>query len=130
MVYTSTAIALIDLLKAGLIYGFDDDDDDESKVIDAFQRNLVLNAFSPFYGVNTASRMIYTQLDGERWSSAIEHPLEGVVNNGFEAIGEIGNGNIDKGVLKTMNLFFQSKGLPADIINMPMKMASANVDNK
>jgi len=129
MVYTSAAVAFIDLLKAGLIYGFDDDDD-ESKVVGAFNRNLVLNAFSPFYGVSTASRMIYTRLDGERWSATIQHPLEGIINNGADAISDLGSGNIDKGSMKALNLLFQAKGLPADIINMPMKMVQESIDKK
>ena len=122
MVYTSAAIAIIDLLKAGLLGGFWGDDDDEEKMLTAFNRNIVINAFAPFYGVNQAARMIYTNLDGERWSARIEHPIEGLINNGMGAIEQFGNGNIDKGVLKTMNLLLMSKGLPAEIVNMPMKV--------
>lgn len=119
MVYTSLGVATIDLAKALLIHGFDDDDD---KDWEAFERNLIGNTLSPFFGGSLIARGIMTRVDDAPWQSVMQHPVEQLIDRTITGTSSILKGDIDKGLLDLSNSLFMAKGLPAQVINLPYQV--------
>lgn len=119
MVTSSLAIATIDVLKHGLLHGFDDDDD----VPKDFMLKTAANALGNIYFLSQISRLIISRMDNEPWTENVQMPVESLANQliqGMYDIGRVFKTNekgdmeytIDNGLYEMGKGLFMASGVP------------------
>jgi hypothetical protein len=107
MVTTSIALAAIDMLKSGVLYGMDDDD-----IIEGITTTMIANNLSYLYGISNLSSLVISQLDDKPWHKTMQHPVEGMIQEASQALSHIFKGNFDKAFFKSLDVSMKVSGLP------------------
>ena len=108
MVTTSIMLAAIDLLKAGALYGMDDDDDFSEMIT----FSMINNNMGYLYGVGNLSSLVTSQMDDKPWHKNMQHPVEGMAQEISQAIAHLFKGNFDKALFKSLDATFKMTALP------------------
>lgn len=108
MVTTSILLAAIDLLKAGALYGMDDDDDFSEMIT----FSMINNNMGYLYGIGNLSSLVTSQMDDKPWHKNMQHPVEGMTQEISQAIAHLFKGNFDKALFKSLDATFKITGLP------------------
>jgi hypothetical protein len=107
MLTTSLTLAAIDMLKAGVLYGMDDDDIAEFTI-----HSMINNNMGYFYGLGNIASYVTSQLDDKPWHKTIQHPVEALGQDYAHAIAHLFKGNFTDGAIKGLEAVFKTTGLP------------------
>lgn len=110
-VTTALTLTLIDMLKGGVLYGFDDDDD----IAKAVSMNMITTNLGYLYGIANLSSLVMSQLDDKPWHKNMQHPFEVLVQESSQAISHVFKGNFDKAFLKSLDVAMKASGLPISV---------------
>lgn len=116
MLYASIFIATINMLKTGMLYGFDEPED---KLFKPFGRDMLLTATGGFYGLGDITRIVASNLDDAPWTARIEHPLQQLITLYTDAGSGLLKGDLPKFTEKSLKALFLSKGLPNQAVSLP-----------
>jgi hypothetical protein len=123
-------ITAINMLKYGLLYGFTDDDDDGSVFDDAGKQaawDMTLNNLSYFHFIGTLSSLTVSQLDSQPWQRTFQHPAELIVQDLSTVLAKTLKGDLDKALLKSVEVLFKTKGLPLQYKVVPKALAKTYI---
>jgi hypothetical protein len=107
---TGLTMTAIDLLKTALIYGWDDDDEEQLGNIALL--SLSANAFGNFYGLSQVTRVVNSQLDDKPFYQTLQDPIQLMVQDVGSAMANVAKGNIDDAIAKGFEVTLKSTGAP------------------
>ena len=110
IVTTGMTIAAIDMLKSMLIYGWDDDD--EENLLKNSALAMTVNGFGNFYGLGQVARVVGSQLDDKPFYQTLQDPIQLLTQDVSMAIANLAKGNIDDAVLKGIETTLKATGAP------------------
>tara|TARA_R110002126_G_scaffold62966_2_gene161744 strand:- start:3285 stop:6665 length:3381 start_codon:yes stop_codon:yes gene_type:complete len=108
---TSMALAAVDVLKGGVLYGYDDDDD----YLNMIGLSMIATNFGNFYGISDITSLIMSQMDDKPWHKNMQTPVEVLGQEFSEAISHAFKGNFSKAFEKSLSVALKSTGLPMSV---------------
>lgn len=133
-VTTSMMITAINMLKQGLLYGFDDDDKDGSVIDDMGKTaawEMTANNLAYFHFVGQLATVVVSQLDNHPWQRTVQHPVELITQDLATIMSKTLKGDLDESLLKSIEFIFKTNGLPIQEVVVPKALVKTYIlDNE
>jgi hypothetical protein len=124
-VLSSAMLTSIDLLRGGLLYGFDDDDE----LYEDYLYNSIRNSIGTVHGIGIAVNKVLDKAQNKPWRSVVQTPHEALIQDGSDALVKMFEGDLGGGLTKTLEIVGKGTGLPMSPITNVKNVTKQIIEN-
>lgn len=107
-ILSAAMLTSIDLLRAGIVYGFDDDDD----WYEDYYYSGIKNTLGTVHVLGIISNQLLDEYQNKPWRNVVQTPHEALLQDGVDVVKKLGKGDLDDFLIDGVSFTSQAIGLP------------------